>query len=173
MKDEDLFAEAMRKVQPMRAPARVTPRGKPPRPDKLVRISQATVVRTATPVADVRPQPGQEPWVLLADGVSREQLKKLAAGQPPVAMELDLHGMTRDEALAMLAQKVKALQAGAGRVLCIIHGRGRHSQGRPVLKEAVYHWLREGPCAAQVLAVVPQRGTGGGSCLVLLRRQKV
>lgn len=172
MKDEDLFAEAMQKVRPMRTPAKVTPRGKPPRPDKARRALHAVVVEHAAAVSAMRPRPDQEPWVLLADGVSREQLKKLAAGQPPVAMELDLHGMTRDEALAMLAQKVKALQAGSGRVLCVIHGRGRHSQGRPVLKEAVYHWLREGPYAAQVLAVVPQRGTGGGSCLVLLRRQK-
>jgi len=171
MKDEDLFAEAMQKVRPMRVSDKVTPRGKPPRPDRVRQASHGVVVeQVVAPV--VRPRFEQEPWVLLADGVSREQIKKLAAGQPPVTMEVDLHGMTRDEALAILAQKVKALQAGSGRVLCVIHGRGRHSQGRPVLKEAVYHWLREGPYASRVLAVVPQRGTGGGSCLVLLRRQK-
>jgi DNA-nicking Smr family endonuclease len=58
------------------------------------------------------------------------------------------------------------------RVLCIVHGRGLHSQGKPVLKEAVYQWLRSGSYANHILAAIPKPYTGGGSCLVLLRRNR-
>jgi len=59
------------------------------------------------------------------------------------------------------------------RALSVVHGRGLHSQdNKPILKQAAYHWLREGPLAHLVLAVIPQPGSGGGACLVLLRRQK-
>ena len=49
--------------------------------------------------------------------------------------------------------------------------RGLHSQGRPVLKQAVFQWLREGPCAGFVLAAVPRNDSGGGASMVLLRRK--
>ena len=79
--------------------------------------------------------------------------------------------MTRNEALAMLeAACGQAIHEGV-RVFCIIHGRGLHSQGRAILKEAVYHWLGQGPLAHRVLAVIPQPGSGGGACLLLLRRK--
>ncbi|MDQ6972394.1 MAG: Smr/MutS family protein, partial [Mariprofundaceae bacterium] len=62
---------------------------------------------------------------------------------------------------------------GGWRVVSLVHGRGLHSEdGRPILKEAVYNWLREGPYAGWVLATIPRPGTGGGSALLLLRRRR-
>ncbi len=170
--EEALFAEAMGKVQRLRMPERAVVGKKRPGPARRP-VSAPAVARQATVAADIRPPSADEPWILLANGVSRERLKRLAAGQPPVARSFDLHGVTRDEALAMLEEGFGQALASGWRVVCIIHGRGLHSQGRPVLKQATYHWLREGPYAASVLAVVPQPGSGGGACLVLLRRQAV
>jgi len=170
MSEDELFAEAMRKVRPLAPSNRIQPRSTRPH---LVRPrpSHAATTPHASPSHTV-PEPTDEPWTLCASGVSRAQLRRLLAGQPPIALEIDLHGMTREQALALLAQSIESVQARGGRVVCVIHGRGRHSQGRPVLKEAVFHWLREGPYASHVLAAVPQRGSHGGASLVLLRKQR-
>ena len=170
--ERSLFAEAMGKVQPL-TPGDKVVSGKA-KPLKLAQ--KATVIRSrantmAQPSAALSVQPTQDPWVFVSDGISRERLKRLGAGRPPIERTFDLHGMTRDEALAMLEQGFdQAISAGV-RVICIIHGRGLHSQGRAVLKEAVYHWLRQGSLAHRVLAVIPQPGSGGGACLLLLRRK--
>lgn len=165
--EEDLFAKAMGKVRPIAADAKVA--RKQPRPSPApVRSRQARPIPCATAPAI---HSGDEPWILVANGISRERLRKFAAGNPAVERTVDLHGMNRDEAIATLAQQLgNALERGS-RALCIIHGRGLHSQGRPVLRDAVYRWLKEGPLTHALLAVVPQPGSGGGACLVLLRRQ--
>jgi len=169
--EESLFVEAMGKVKPLSATDKVVV-NKPKliRPAKAQRVRQAHIVTAATSSVAQAVQPTDDPWVLIADGVSRERLKRLAAGRPPVGRSFDLHGMTRDQALAELEQGFAQVIADGVRALCIIHGRGLHSQGRPILKDAVYHWLREGAYAPSVLAVMPQPGSGGGACLLLLRR---
>jgi len=120
-----------------------------------------------------QPEHAPEPWILKTNGVSRERLRQLANGRPPVDMEVDLHGMTREQAIAAISRHMEQVITAGHRVLCLVHGRGLHSEnGRPVLKESTYHWLAEGPFAGHVLAVIPRPGTGGGSCLVLIRRQR-
>lgn len=121
----------------------------------------------------VRPDKSAEPWVLKTDGVSQERLRQLAKGRPPVDAEVDLHGMTREEAFSALECCMQQALIQHNRVLCLVHGRGLHSQdGRPVLKHAVHDWLADGPFSAYVLATIPKPETRGGSCLVLLRRQR-
>ncbi len=170
MADDDLFAKAMGMVQPLQKPEKVEPKKRPPRPRPASR--HGTVIPTQGNAAHAGPEATDEAWVLCADGISRERLRRLASGQPPVHSEIDLHGMNRDAALAQLEQHAGQMLAEGGRVLCIVHGRGLHSQGKPVLKDAVYQWLREGPYAGLVLAVIPTPNSGGGSCLALFRRKK-
>lgn len=112
-------------------------------------------------------------WVLKESGVSNERLRQLAAGRPGVDFELDLHGMSREQAYTALSLCMDTARTKSWRVLCLVHGRGMHSSdGKAVLKKAVYIWLKEGPYAGRVLAVIPKPGTAGGSCLVLLRRKR-
>ena len=170
MSEEDLFAEAMRKVRPMEQAEKVRKTsGRPQsRPTPQLRAAGDLLPDSRQPEHLLPRRP--EPWVLIADGVSRERLKRLAGGQPAAAETLDLHGMTRDKAISLLSTTVARLIAAEARALCVIHGRGRHSEGKPVLKEAVYQWLGDGPFSASVLAVIPQPGSHGGACLILLRR---
>lgn len=172
MNDDELFAREMGKVQPIRRQEKVAAE-KP----KQRRVADSIVSKRVRSAAAIQPgtslsvQATGDPWVFVADGVSHERLRRLAGGRPPASMTFDLHGARRDEALELLEHGFgEAVSAGA-RVLCIIHGRGLHSPGKPVLKEAVYHWLRRGAFAHAVLAVIPQPGSGGGACLVLLRRK--
>ena len=168
--EQSLFAEAMGKVKPLPAADKVVAnRPKARKPAAHIALKHAVPVATTSPALSV--QPTQEPWVLVADGISRERLKRLAAGRPPSQRTFDLHGMTRDQAMAELEQGFAQAMSEGVRALSIIHGRGLHSQGRPILKEAVYHWLRQGAYAHSILAVIPQPGSGGGACLLLLRRK--
>ncbi len=182
--DKDLFAQAMSKVRPISTPKKARIRKKSSQPrhaqpivERIVAHVAAPVTAIKKPIADspvaapeiVHASP-DEPWTLVANGISRERLKRLASGQPPVEATFDLHGISRAEALRQLESGFQKAIVYGQRVICIIHGRGLHSDGRPILKQATYHWLREGPFAAQVLAVTPQPGSAGGACLVLLRK---
>ncbi len=162
--DEELFLSAIGPVRRITPSARVTPRKTPPRAAPARPAANQGGGRPAQAKA-ARLQRMEE--TLLADGVSRERVRRLRAGRPPVEITLDLHGMTREEALDHLAARM----ACGARVFCIIHGRGLHSRdGGPVLKQAVWRWLAEGPLAARVLIATIQPGSAGGACLVLLRR---
>jgi len=170
-----LFAEAMGKVQPLQPADKVIaskPKAKPNMAAaETISRSHSHTAAMAKPSVALSVQPTEDPWVFVSDGISRDRLKRLAAGRPAAERTFDLHGMTRDEAMGQLEQEfIQAISAGV-RVVCIIHGRGLHSQGKPILKEAVYHWLRQGMFAHSVLAVIPQPGSGGGACLLLLRRK--
>jgi len=169
---QGLFAEAMGKVQPLEPADKVVAnKPKPVRSTEHIQVRRSPANSITQPSVALSVQSTCDPWVFVADGISRERLKRLAAGQPPIERTFDLHGMTRHEALAMLEASFGQAACEGVRVFCIIHGRGLHSQGRAVLKEAVYHWLRQGPLAHRVLAVMPQPGSGGGACLLLLRRK--
>jgi DNA-nicking Smr family endonuclease len=164
--EDDLFAKAMRGVRPARKNARIRPAT--PSPTRLVDtpLEKTPIMPTASTHA---PQTVDAPWTLCASGVSRERLRRLAG--PPAEREIDLHGYTREEALRTLETAVMNALAQGQRTLCIVHGRGLHSQGRPVLRQAVFQWLRDGPYSGFVLAAVPLVGSGGGASMVLLRRK--
>jgi len=169
---EDLFAKEMGKVQPIRQEKKVVvAKMKPVRVADTIASKRKWTGNIAKPDSALSVQATHDPWILMADGVSRERLKRLAAGKPAIGTVFDLHGLTRDEALGVLENGVAQALTEGLRVVCIIHGRGLHSEGRAVLKDAVYHWLQQGALAHTVLAVIPQPGSGGGACLVLLRRQ--
>ncbi len=171
--DDKLFAEAMGKVRRITPANKVNLEKAKPKPEAAPYAQRAQPMiqskKSKTVISSPR-QAEEEPWVLIADGISRERLRSLASGRPPVEQTLDLHGATRNEALRLLEEWFGHATGRQVRVLCIIHGRGLHSEGKAVLKEAVYQWLRGGPFAHAVLAVIPQPGSGGGACLVLLRR---
>jgi len=171
MSDDDFFGKAMQGVRRIETEPRhvkVSPAAHAQPPS---RSAPGKAAADAAPAH--RPQRSDEPWILKADGISAERLRQLAAGRPPIDAETDLHGMTREEMYRALSDGMAQALDSGWRVLCLVHGRGLHSKhGRPVLKQAVYDWLREGPYAGRVLAAMPRPGTGGGSALVLLRRRR-
>ncbi len=168
--DDKLFAEAMGKVRRITPANKITHEKAKPKPEVAASAQRAQPLNQSKTVIS-SPRQTEEPWVLSANGISRERLRSLASGRPPVEQTLDLHGATRNEALGLLEEWFGHAIGNQLRALCIIHGRGLHSEGKAVLKEAVYLWLRSGPFAHAVLAVIPQPGSGGGACLVLLRRK--
>jgi DNA-nicking Smr family endonuclease len=173
--DDDTFAKAMSEVAPIHdGNTHVTTTRRRPKARDVIKQRRAAAPQSANSPSAPRHAPASqpEPWSLRANGVSAVVVRRLAAGQPPIAVTLDLHGMNRDSALAALHQAITVACQQGHRVLRVIHGRGMHSSDRPVLKQAVYHDLQHGACAHHVLAAILEPNSTGGACLVLLRRER-
>jgi len=160
--DASSFADAMRDVKPLAG------RGKtqPPAPPRRARAGEASGPSEFELLHDGERLEGRAP------GIDRKHLRRLRAGQVRVGSRVDLHGLEAREArLAVRASLLAAIEAGE-RCVLVIHGRGHHSPGRPVLKRSLPTWLAEAPLGPRILAfasATPEDG-GTGATYVLLRR---
>lgn len=106
------------------------------------------------------------------DGIQKSVIRKLKRGHFNIDAELDLHGLTINNARQELANFLAECANNDWRCVRIIHGKGNRSGGQgPVLKQKVNHWL---PQRNEVLAfssTIPAHG-GTGAIYVLLRRKK-
>ena len=111
--------------------------------------------------------------VHLHEGIPRRVLTDLRRGRWVIQDELDLHGLTRDEARAALSAFLSHALKQDFRCVRLIHGKGLGSPGRePVLKHLSRGWLMQ---RSEILAFCQARPHDGGegALLILLRNQKV
>ena len=111
-----------------------------------------------------------EELVYLRPGLPYSLLRRLRRGQFSVGPQLDLHGLTVDEARAALGAFLHEVQRGGRRCVRIVHGKGlRSGDSGPVLKALVDRMLR---LRSDVLAFAsaPAPEGGSGAVLVLLTR---
>jgi DNA-nicking Smr family endonuclease len=96
-------------------------------------------------------------------GIKRRRLLAKAADAV-----LDLHGLTRDEAWAALDTFFRDSRRRGFEKLLVIHGKGNHSQGDVVLKEAVRSFIENCPFAGESGHGGAAMG-GSGATWVLLK----
>ncbi|WP_417067122.1 Smr/MutS family protein [Niveibacterium terrae] len=114
---------------------------------------------------------GDEP-AFLRDGLPRRLLVDLRRGRWIVQAELDLHGLTRDEAREALGAFLAQRLARGERCVRIIHGKGLRSPGRVgILKQLSRNWLAQREEILGFCQAKPHDG-GEGALLVLLRAPK-
>ncbi len=104
----------------------------------------------------------------LRAGLPPDLLRKLRRMQWPIEDEMDLHGVTGDEAAAMLDDFMAEARERGLRCVRVIHGKGLRSPGRePVLKRRIRSLLAR---RGEVMAYVepPPAQGGSGAVLVLL-----
>lgn len=102
--------------------------------------------------------------------VGKRTMRKLQRGGYSVQAELDLHGMTTDEARQRLADFIDYSAEQGKYCVRVVHGKGLGSGERgPVLKNAVNRWLRKWDC---VLAFVSTRQVDGGTGAVYVLLQQ-
>jgi DNA-nicking Smr family endonuclease len=105
----------------------------------------------------------------VAPGIQKRVLQRLRAGKFGVDVELDLHGLTVDEAKRRLVVFLRGCLADGCRCLHLIHGKGYRSEGDyPVLKNHINLWLRQHPDVLAFCTAKPFEG-GTGAVYVLLR----
>ena len=103
-------------------------------------------------------------------GVQRSVLRKLKSGKYSIQSEIDLHGLTVNEARLELSDFLKAAQQRRHLCIRVIHGKGRKFANKsPRLKPAVNQWLQR---SKKVLAFCSARVNDGGTgaVYVLLKR---
>jgi DNA-nicking Smr family endonuclease len=158
--DDDLFHEAMKDAVPLgRRSGRVRLGATPRR------------ARTAKPPPALSLEHDGERVLGRGRGVTRQQLAPLCAGEVPVDVQVDLHGMTAAVAAAVLRGRLLAAVHDGKRCVLVIHGRGRRSQGYPVLRDAVIGCLGSRELAVHVrglCSALPRDG-GSGALYVWLR----
>ena len=104
-------------------------------------------------------------------GVAADVVARLRRGHWSIQGQIDLHGLTREEARDALAGFVRQSHQQGRRCLRIVHGKGHGSPGRqPVLKAKVQRWLAQ---CGEVVAFTQASGHegGAGALIVLLDRR--
>jgi DNA-nicking Smr family endonuclease len=109
-----------------------------------------------------------------APGADDALLRRLRNGEYPIDARVDLHGLYADAARRAVHETLERVWEQGGRCVLVVHGRGRHSESEPILKEALLDWLAEPPNGERVLAFTSARGRDGGvgATYVLLRRDR-
>jgi len=101
------------------------------------------------------------------------RLRELKRGAIRIDFQLDLHGLTRDEALQGLAAFIVGAFNRGQKAVLVITGKGNRSPGEPVLQGAVAGWLREqGKGMVAEFAPAPRDMGGGGAFVVFLKNKE-
>lgn len=98
------------------------------------------------------------------------RLRQLKRGVITVDRQLDLHGLTREEALEALPRFLKGAAAHGEKAVLVITGKGNNSPAEPVLQQAVAGWLRDaGRTLVVEFAPAPREMGGSGAFVVFMR----
>lgn len=169
--DAALFREAAAGASPVPSP-RVALRKQPPLPRaRFRREDNAAVLADSLRLApeQLEIETGEE-LLFHRPGLSQSVVRNLRRGKFAVKAEIDLHGMTADQAREELRSFLAESIAERLQCVRVVHGKGLRSGPRgPVLKASVNAWLRRWD---EVLAFcsTPARDGGTGAVYVLLRR---
>jgi DNA-nicking Smr family endonuclease len=167
--DLEIFRAAVQDAIPLPKPNRVVhdlPKPKP-HPAKREEDEQAVLDELARLTFDDDAE-FEDDGMFLRPGLPRDILRKLKRTHWVIQANLDLHGLTGDEAVAETAVFLAGCKRSGIRCVRIIHGKGLRSPGRePVLKRRIRKLLTR---RDEVLAFVEPRAIhgGGGAVVVLL-----
>lgn len=113
-----------------------------------------------------------EGWAeAIREGEPDEVLALLGRDDVRIASELDLHGRGTGPAVVAVERFVREQARRGMRTVRIVTGKGIHSEGAPVVRDAVVDALTAGPIAWLVLALrtAPSSHGGSGALLVTVR----
>jgi DNA-nicking Smr family endonuclease len=126
----------------------------------------------APPAAAAAPAPGPKPRTPPdPERIEPGRKRRIARERDPIGGRLDLHGMTQDQARAVLHGFIERAHERGERAVLVITGKGY--QGDGVLRRRVPEWLAEAPSRARVAGYSQaERHHGGeGALYVALKRR--
>ncbi len=176
--EEELFAQAMGGVEPIRARGRdlpPSPRRAEKRKIRIAPAPDAVMDDVLTGKLDFSLEYTDEFIQGHVLDLDPAVLGKLRAGSYSPEGHIDLHGRNMEQAYTALVAFVRAAYQEGKRHLLIITGRGRNSPGgTPVLRERVQAWLTRDPFKRVVLGFCTARPNdgGAGALYLLLRGRK-
>jgi len=173
MSDEDIFANEMSDVKPLRQNRAVLHKKSETTPGQLVRRSLAVssqLHRDPLVSADIPQLKANDVLEYRSDGVQHGVYKKLRLGQYEIEARLDLHRMTVDEARREVFQFLRECFYYELRTVIILHGKGERNPDKIAqLKSHLSVWL---PQIEEVLAFhsAQKRHGGTGAVYVMLKK---
>jgi len=171
--DNDLFRRSISGAKPLQSGDRVPdPKKKPAPKARFARADEQKALRESLEDdIDTIESANAENMRFRRSHVGARTMRKLSRGKYAVQAEIDLHGMTIDEARPRLADFIDYAVKRGLTCVRIVHGKGLGSGHRgPVLKMAVNRWLRKWD---SVLAFVSARQVDGGTGAVYVLLQQV
>jgi len=173
--EAELFRAAVSDVVPLTGTARIEHVRLLPQPVPAQRLRDEREALNESLTGQVAWDAGMETGEELSyarNGVGAQTLSKLRRGHWATQDELDLHGLTVEQARSALADFLNRSVHRGLRCVRIIHGKGLRSKNRePVLKPKLGVWLIK---RDEILAFCQARSAdgGGGAVVVLLRGGK-
>lgn len=181
--DISLFFREMADVRRIRPPSEPSPKKKGEKAPEALELAAAS---------EVRRQQEADEFRVFADAITSlrldvtfsdhlpegnaehprpvSRLRQLKSGQIRIGLELDLHGLTREEALESLEHFIASAHRRQQKAVLVITGKGNNSPGDPVLQGAVISWLRErGKALVAEFAPAPRELGGSGALVVFLK----
>lgn len=172
--DLDLFLRAMsdvRKLDGTVLPGRVRRREVAAKPfsEVLAEEDRDLFLETMQVLKVLPKEEGEAPQKKQA---ALGRMKQLLRGEIRIDFELDLHGLTRAEALESLEHFIGGAFRRKQQAVLVITGKGYNSPGEPVLQGAVAAWLREhGKGKVAEFFPAPRQMGGSGAYVVFLKDQ--
>jgi DNA-nicking Smr family endonuclease len=166
---QDEFRKAVAGVHPLKRSKRIAHRDPAPAPvpHQRKRDEAAALAESlAGPLsADEALETGEE-LSYLREGMARETLRKLRRGHWSIQDGVDLHGLNRGQAAAIVVEFLNHCLGRGLRCVRIVHGKGLG-----ILKAKLRKWL---PQREEVLAYcqAPASEGGSGALLVLLKTKR-
>ena len=180
LEQDRLFRQAMADVRRLRGPS-LAERGCPPglepecpaplpgkAAESTVRLTKLVHSGFGFAVADT-------PEYMEGTGyrIPLELAHQLHRGRFAIQSHIDLHGFGASEAHHRLDRFLERARRRGDKAVLIVHGRGRSSPHRPVLKGMVRRWLATTAVKKWILAYASARSVdgGAGATVVLLRNR--
>ncbi|RII26301.1 MAG: DNA mismatch repair protein MutS [Geobacter sp.] len=174
--DSDLFLRAVANVRPLQEEperprpqkAAVPPKARFEAADRKVFLDAIEELKLDVNFRDELPD-----GIVPLKPLPVNRMRQLRRGALRIDYELDLHGMTRDEALESLARFITGAFNRGQKAVLVITGKGNNSPDEPVLQGAVASWLRDrGKLMVTEFAPAPRQMGGSGAFVVFLREKE-
>ncbi len=167
--DSALFRQSIGEVKPVKNDTVTFENVKKPRP-----VPKSSPLEPGNPfTADLSGAldklANEDRLAYLSPGLQKNILKKLRKGYYGLDADLDLHGLTSQQARQHLARFLHDCVEQGCRCVHIIHGKGyRSANDYPILKNDVNIWLRQHQDVLAFCSTAPKHG-GTGAVFVLLK----
>lgn len=172
--DEDsaLFRKMVGDAKPLKQDSFIAEKPKPkPHPSKTEADNLAVLEEMRVADFDSSFLERGDELLYTRPGVQNNIVKKLRRGHYKIEAELDLHGMTVDNAKTALIDFLKQCKTRSQHCVRIIHGKGLGSVNKqPILKNKLNQWLQKMDVAQAFCSARPEDG-GTGAIYLLLKRK--
>ncbi len=167
--DSELFRNSIGKVRPInndKVHLREQDKPKPVPKPVVNNIEEHLIATDACEIETVSPE---DTLYFTVPGLQKNVLKKLRKGHFGLDAEIDLHGLTSQEAKKQLLNFLHRCVIEGCRCVHIVHGKGyRSTDNYPILKNNLNLWLRQHKDVLAFCSAAPKDG-GAGAVLVLLQ----